>query len=399
VRKKKKFLNLNKKFALYSSLSLLSIVFVAGGISYFNRDIYEPVPHRNSVDTKVSISGMREVSSRVKETNPELKSFTWAPKKEDTLIGSQLAAVARAIKSLAPEKQEPLEKGSWVWTPNQYLTKNYVDQIISGAKSNGINVIYLAIDSYIDIFEMPKGEAREAAKKRFNDNTEYFIKKAKESGIQVDAMAGWQNWSEPGNEYKGLVVMNYAKSFNTKSEHKFRGFQYDVEPYLLPKYKENPTEVLKNFVYFIDNSENFLKDSDLRFSIVIPDYYDQGDGMTPKFKYAGSNNFAFKHLLNILDRREGSSLILMSYRNFAEGPDGSIEVSRNEINTAMRGRHNTKIIVAQETGDFPPPYITFHNTSKKYFDEEVGKIQSSLGKHKNFGGISIHYINSFLSLR
>lgn len=397
MRKKKK--SLNKRFALYSSLSLLSVIFVASSISYFNRDIYKPVPHRNSVDTKVSVSGMRELSESVKRTNPELKSFTWAPKKEDTLLESQLAAVARAIKSLAPQSNQPLEKGTWVWTPNKYLTKGYVDQLISGAKSNGINVIYLAVDSYIDIFEMPKGEAREAAKKIFNDNTEYFIKKANESGIQVDAMAGWQNWSEPGNEYKGLIVMNYAKSFNAKSEYKFRGFQYDVEPYLLPKYQENPTEVLKNFVSFIDNSEKFLKDSDLRFSIVVPDYYDEGDGMTQKFKYGGVNTFAFKHLLNILDRREDSSVILMSYRNFAEGPDGSIEVSRNEINTGLRGRHNTKIIVAQETGDFPPPYITFHNTSKKYFDEEVSKIQSSLGKHKNFGGISIHYINSFLALK
>lgn len=399
MRKKKKILNLNKRFVTYSSLSLLSIIFVATSISYLNRDIYKPVPHRNSVDTQVSISGMREVSDRVKNTNPEFKSLTWAETKQPSLFENQLAAVARAIKSLAPEPNEPLEKGSWVWTPNKYLTKQYVDQLISGAKSNGINVIYLAVDSYIDIFEMPKGEERNAAKKIFDDNTEYFIKKANESGIQVDAMAGWQNWSQPGNEYKGLIVMNYAKSFNTKSEYKFRGFQYDVEPYLLPKYKENPEEVLRNFVVFIDNSENFLKDSDLRFSIVVPDYYDEGDAMTPKFKYGGVNTFAFKHLLNILDRRENSSVILMSYRNFAEGPDGSIEVSRNEINTGLRGRHNTKIIVAQETGNFPPPYITFHNTSKKYFDEEVSKIEASLGKHKNFGGISIHYINSFLALK
>lgn len=397
MRKKKK--SLNKRFTLYSSLSLLSIIFVASSISYFNRDIYKPIPHRNSVDTKISISGMREIPKEAKETSPEFESLTWAKPEERNLFQNQLAAVARAIKSLVPQTKEETEVGSWVWTPNKYLTKSYVDQIISGAKANGINVIYLAIDSYLEIFEMPKGEERNTAKKRFDDNTEYFIKKANSEGIQVDAMAGWQNWSEPGNEYKGIAIINYVKSWNERNEYKFRGFQYDVEPYLLPKYKENPEEVLRNFVSFIDNSEKFLGESGLKFSVVVPDYYDEGDGMTPKFKYAGSNNFAFKHLLNILDRREDSSLILMSYRNFAEGPDGSIEVSRNEINTGLKGRHTTKIIVAQETGDFPPPYITFHNTSKKYFDEETAKIEAAFGKYRNFGGISIHFMNSFLALR
>ena len=142
-----------------------------------------------------------------------------------------------------------------------------------------------------------------------------------------------------------------------------------------------------------------MKDSDLYFSVVVPDFYDEKDDFTPKFSYNGKKESAFKHLLNILEKKENSSIIIMSYRNFAEGDDGSIEVSNNEMQTAKKGKYDTKIIIAQETGDFPPPYITFHNTSKKYFDNELKKINNTFDDHPSFGGIAVHYVNAFLALR
>jgi hypothetical protein len=132
---------------------------------------------------------------------------------------------------------------------------------------------------------------------------------------------------------------------------------------------------------------------------VIPDFYDEKDKMTPKFTYNNKRASAFEHLLNILDRRENSSLIIMSYRTFADGHDGSIEISQNEMNTATRGRYLTNIIIAQETGDVPPPYITFHRTSKDHLNKQIARIQETFGKNENFGGVAIHYINAFLALK
>ena len=167
----------------------------------------------------------------------------------------------------------------------------------------------------------------------------------------------------------------------------------------MDSYQKEPASVLRNFVELIDQTESFISDSSLRFSVVVPDFYDKKDGLTPKFSYGREKKYVLEHLFKILDRRPDSSIIVMSYRNFAEGEDGAIEVSKNEMRTARKGVYKTKIIIAQETGDVPPPYITFHNTSKEHLYQQIDKIKSTFKSQPNFGGIAIHYINAFLDLK
>jgi hypothetical protein len=87
----------------------------------------------------------------------------------------------------------------------------------------------------------------------------------------------------------------------------------------------------------------------------------------------------------------------MSYRNFAIGEDGSIDISKDEIQSA--NSYSTKVIVAQETGDFPPSYITFFNTRREYLDIQLKKIEDEFKDDKSFDGLAIHYINTFLEMR
>jgi hypothetical protein len=277
------------------------------------------------------------------------------------------------------------------------LTPKYTDTIISGALKNGFKNIYISIDSYLDIYIMPDGEEKITKRAEFDKKIENFITKANNNGITVDAEAGWRNWAEDGNTYKALATLNYALKFNKDHNVKFRGFQYDVEPYLLDEYKENKAEVLKNFLTLVNQTVTMLNNKDLELTVVIPEFYDGSNGETPKFSYNGKNGYATEHLLSILDRREGSKIIVMSYRNFTKGIDGSIDISKDEINSA--NEHKTKIIIAQETGDVEPPYITFHNTNKKYFNNQKNELDKAFMLDKSYGGVAIHYINAFMDLK
>lgn len=378
-------------------------VVVLGGVFYFYSSDEKFLPHQNSIDTQISQYSDKNITPNAIITNPEFKNIAFdtnTPK--SSFFSSQIATVIRAFKFFAsPIKKEDSAKeyGSWVWTPVMRITPEYTESILSDAKADGVNTIYVSIDSYLDIFVMPKGEEREKQKEIFSKKLEYFINSANQKGIAVDAEAGWRNWAEDGNEYKGFAIVNFVKNFNATHQNKFRGFQYDVEPYMLDAYKKDKASVLKNFVKLVDQTEYFIATSTLRFSVVIPDFYDKKDDMTPKFSYNGKKDFAFSHLLNILDRRWGSSIIIMSYRNFAEGEDGTIEISNNEMRTAKSGAYQTKIIIAQEIGDVPPPYITFHNTSKNYLFKEIEKINSAFNPYSNFGGIAIHYANALIALK
>lgn len=382
---------------IFWSIGVLAVIIIFFNFVFIDKKEY--ISHYNPIDLKISLFSDREITDSAKETDLNFKNITFAKfEGKRGIFSSQIAAVYRTLRWFTKPDTKIREYGSWLWTPTLQITSEYIDSILNDAEAKEINVIYLSLDSYLDIFTMEKGPEREKTKEAFTKVLEKFLSQAALRGIAVDVEAGWRNWAEVGNEYKAFAIVNYVKNYNQDHEIGFRGFQYDIEPYLLEKYKEEPAEVLRNFVSLVDKTENFLSDSNLRFSVVIPDFYDAKDKYTPKFSYKNKKSYVFGHLLDILDRKENNSIIIMSYRNFADGSDGSIEVSKNEMRTAKSGLYNTKIIVAQETGDFPPPYITFYGTSINHFSNQISKINNAFADHPNFGGLAIHYINSFLEL-
>ncbi|HEY4528322.1 MAG TPA: hypothetical protein VJJ48_00640 [Candidatus Paceibacterota bacterium] len=388
-----------KKFKIVLAISLLLLI---SSFYLFTSGPREGLPHTNPVDKTISLNRRQNITENAKVSHERFSSLAFAEPDKRSIFSTQVADVVRTVKGVARDlgdREEVREYGTWIWTPVPQMTESYINGIITGAKANKVNVIYVSIDSYLDIYVLSEGAEKKRQEKAFGDKLENFIKLANKKGIEIDAEAGWQNWAEDKHEYKALAILEYVKRFNETREHKFRGFQYDVEPYLLKRFGYFPAAVLTDFVELVDKSESFLGESGIRFSVVIPDFFDDIDGVAPIFRYGARKDSVITHLLDILERREGSSLILMSYRNIAEGADGSIEISQNEFQTAKRGFYGTKIIVAQETGDFPPPYITFHGTSKRYLNSEVTKINKTFDQHANFGGIAIHYVNSFLDLR
>ena len=386
-----------KKILILGAL-FIGIVGLVGNMSRLEK---EGVLHKNLLDTKISQYSDKHITPNAIVKDKKFESLAFeSVEGKSPIFSNQIAAVVRAVKSFTKgEEKNEKEYGSWVWTPVLQMTPAYMESILSDAHKDGVNVMYVSIDSYLDIFTMQKGREREKQKKDFGDRLEYFITLAQKYNIEVDAEGGWRNWAEEGHTYKAFAIVNFVRDFNTTHQNKIRGFQYDVEPYLLDSYITDQSTTLRNFVKLVDETESFLGDSELQLSVVVPDFFDEGDGFTEKFAYNGRKESVFKHLLNILEGRAGSSIIIMSYRNFAEGEDSAIEISENEMQTAKKGLYNTKIIIAQETGAVPPPYITFHNTSKKYFSEQVGKINSAFLSHPNFGGIAVHYVNAFLALR
>ena len=312
----------------------------------------------------------------------------------ETNESSQLARVSGAVWS-----GNTKEYGTWLWTPTMEITPTYIDTILSGAKARGVNVLYVSIDSYLDIYKLPDGPDKDQKKKEFTAKLEDIVRRAHDKGIAVDAEGGWRNWAERTDIYKAFAVVNYVREFNDTQTYTLRGFQYDVEPYLLDLYKKDPALVLTHFLDLVDQTVTLLKGSAMTLSVVVPDFYDAGSGLSPHFTYAGIDSYAYNHLLDILQNRPHSEVIVMSYRNFATGDDGAIDITSGEIQTAQSGVYSTKVIVAQETGEVLPPYITYNKTTRNYLSQQISDIRKAFGTSPNFGGIAIHYVNSYLVLK
>lgn len=392
MKKKISILLKYKKVILVMVLLFLAIWFYKGSES---RDVsqvlvYNTPKRQNVVYTKQFND--RVTTENAKLALDEYKGVSFFERR--SLLSNVLSSFLDRREILTDGSKE---NGTWLWTPTKYITPEYRDMVIKNAKQNGVNVIYLAIDSYLDIFVMQDGAEKEKALNEFTSTLKDFISNANSNGIKVDAAAGWQNWAEEGHLYKPGVILDYVIAFNRENVEQFRGFQYDVEVYLLPEYKQNKQKVLTNFLDLIDKTITKLSVTDLEFAVVIPEFYDDSTVETPIFKYKGKSRYTLEHLLLVLERRRGSKLIVMSYRNFAEGENGSIEISEDEIYVA--NNYSTKVVIAQETGDFPPSYITFNRKSRNYYNSQLVLLKNAFENEKSYGGIAVHYANTFFELK
>ncbi len=307
--------------------------------------------------------------------------------------------VERAVGAMWGSIFTKKEFGIWVWNSTHDMTPAYAKEVVEVAKKNGFNVIYITIDDYLSILEIKDVDARRLEKEKYMKELSIFIQASQAVGIEVDAVGGAKDWAIPSNRWKGYALIDFVKEYNqTFPKTTLRGLQYDVEPYLLDEYDYNKKKILKEYVEFIDESVRQMESTPAQFSIVIPHFYDSEQKWTPAFEYAGTDAHTFTHLLQILSRKEKTSIIIMAYRNFFEDENGTKEISEVEVKEASNGGSTSKIIIAQETGNVPPGYVTFYDYPKISLFDALSEIKNYFGGYRNFGGMAVHYFDSFVKM-
>ncbi len=292
------------------------------------------------------------------------------------------------------------EFGTWIWDSPMQMSSSYRDTILSAAQTNGINVVYVTIDDYLDIAILPEGQSKDLKKKAYETALAQFIAAANAKGIVVDVEGGWRDWANSENRWKGYALIDFVKGYNQKNPSaKVRNFQYDVEPYLLSSYEKKKNQLLLAFVEFIDESATRMQSVNAGFSVVIPHFYDSLQKWTPQITYQGTTAYTYTQLLRVLEKKKGSNIIIMAYRDFFEGANGTRQISEPEIIEASNGGYSTKVIVAQETGNVSPDYVTFYNQPKSDLMSALSDIRSTFGGYRSFRGVAVHYIDAFLELR
>ena len=299
---------------------------------------------------------------------------------------------------LPPATSTTLEYGVWVWESPYVMGTIKSNDVINKASANGFNAIYITIDDYLDIIDMPQGTLKTQSLNNYTTALTSFITYAQQKGMRVDAEAGWRDWAKPEVRYKAYSILEFVNSYNAANPNsKFRNVQYDVEPYILPEYETDKATVLYNFVDMV-NQLVIKNTSDLGIVMVIPHFYDSTQNWTPQITFNGSYASTFTHILRILDTKQNNSIIIMAYRDHALGQDGTIALAQPEINEASLSQHRVKIHIAQETGNVDPNYVTFYGKTRSQLMSELTIIKDAFSTSRAFGGLSIHYLDPFLAL-
>lgn len=301
-----------------------------------------------------------------------------------------IAKTKTAISTLVSgnDKKIPItsgqEAGVWEWNDVTTMSDADMNTIAQQAAANGFTAIYLTIDGYADTAT-------------YTATLESFVRTAQHYGLAVDAEAGWRDWGEATQRQKAIDILSYVQQFNAAQPAKIRGVQYDIESYLLPQYDDDKTTILTNYVGLVDMLEKQAGSTGIPLTMVLPHFYDAAQQWTPSIAYNGTTNFTFNQVLTLLNRHAGNRIIIMAYRNTADGTDGAIALAQKELSDAS-GSH-TKIIVAQETGAVDPAYVTFANTSRSALFKQLAAINAAFGSTAAYGGIAIDYLDPFLNLK
>lgn len=296
---------------------------------------------------------------------------------------------AQLVSSLSPQPNKEL--GVWVWTPIGQMTTSTMEQTIDEVAENNFNTIYVTVDEYLSI-----DPSDTSALQQYDDEVSAFLSLASQKGIVVDAESGSSGWAMPANQSKPEEIMAWVSAYNQSHAYKFRGVQYDIEPYLLPGYDNDEGPILTEYAQLTDQLANEAKTDGLPLTMVLPHFFDDVIQWTPQVTVDGITDYTYNQIIRILNQTTGNRVIIMAYRNFAAGPDGSIDLSQTEVSEA--DDTNVKVLVAQETGPVQPSYVTFYGSSLSDLATQVNVINEQFDSDKSFAGISIDYLDPFLLL-
>ncbi|SEM63199.1 hypothetical protein SAMN04488688_11681 [Paenibacillus sp. cl141a] len=260
-----------------------------------------------------------------------------------------------------PVTRDPMVRGTYIWEAHEVVQNS--QEILDFAKEKKLNWLYVRLD-----LEQPYSSYSS------------FVKQAAAAGIEVHAMGGHPIWALEENRPRMMRLVNYVKSYNraVEGDERFHGIHLDIEPYVLPAWKEDSQQVISEWTANLDAFVNELKkDSSLEASMDMAVWLD-------RYKVTGEDMSLSKWMINRMDH-----VSLMAFRDVAEGSNGIVGVSKEEIAFADELGKPIKISVeikASHEGD----HITFHEEGAAYMEEELAKLPALLKDSPSFTGSVVH---------
>ena len=271
-------------------------------------------------------------------------------------------------------------RAMWVWDVKIPSSPDATKRLLEFCKSKSINRLYLS--AYY-----------------FNEQTirnfRAFNHLAHNYGIFVHALGGDPRWGLERYHQQPLRWVEDILSFNRSSRprERFDGIQNDTEVYLLGKpWEENKEKILKEYLDLNKKIVELrqIEEADIIYACDIPFWYDDDPSLI--LNWNGETKPPSFHILDTID-----SVTIMDYRNFADGPNGSIALAKNEIDYAASIKK--KIYIGQETKEnLYPEYITFAGMTEQEMESQIKKLLEAYRNNPGFAGIAIHHYLSYRRL-
>jgi hypothetical protein len=219
-----------------------------------------------------------------------------------------------------------------------------------------------------------------------------FLARAGRAGIRVHALSGDPSDIQPRNHERVLARVEATIRFNEAgtADARFAGVHFDIEPHAQPSWKTSSgaerSSLLTEMVTVHEKAARRLHErapslvygADVVFWLGKTD----PDG-SPVYPVTVGGKMADPeaHLLRIVDH-----LALMSYRSFAQGKNGIIELVRKTVERADQTK--CRVFVGVKMADIGPPLETFFGKTEREMQAAVAAIERAFEGHASYAGVS-----------
>ena len=350
----------------------------------------------------ISISIFVVAACIITPTNKATNPVATSEEKSIVQVTTDNNTETNLTKKIPQKTVVPIAKNlsTWLWESPDTFTEAQLNKMFAIAETEKITTIYVRMDDYVDLYSIKDSKIKKQKINALDSAAKQFITTATMYNINVQALGGDTDWSEPEQRDYAISVFDAVINYNKANPSaRFVGIQYDVEANNDPAYKINKIAVLNNYLDFASIMVSKSKENNnFTLGFTIPFWYDNenNNGVIVEWGGKGFKPVGY-HLFDILNNTNGYA-VLMDYRNYATGTDGSIANAEKELNYVKTNKLKTIIIIGQETTDVLPRKITFFDKSKQLFKVEIAKIVAAFAQNLNFGGIAIHHLQSYIDL-
>ncbi|MFD5226560.1 Ig-like domain-containing protein [Microbacterium sp. NPDC058342] len=304
--------------------------------------------------------------------------------------------------------QQPIatsqDRAIWIWERASYAVvfdeteRDKLGAVMDDTAtfdSDPIRTIYLGVDRYRDT-DMLRDSRAEVAR---------FVRWAKDRGYQVQAtIAGGTRPPYFGalEQYEHFAVAEMEKVLDynlaVPSDARFDGVNVDIEPYILPQWKEPGTTLPTRWLEVLDAliQRRDASGQPLLFGPAVPRWLDTSACCT-QVTWNGTTKPLSDHVQDMTDY-----IAIMDYRDSADGGAGIIAQAQHEIEYAQRIGKPNSVVVGVETKDLTgggdPETVTFYEEGRTHMEGELKKVYAAFADSPAFAGVAMHHFDSLVSL-
>lgn len=303
------------------------------------------------------------------------------------LLVAGLAALSPSSASAATREDPRASRAVWIWEEESFrLLEDPVfrDKAIDFLRDRHVDRVFLYADAY-------KG------RNLVRDKPELYrsvVRELRGCGIDVQALLGsyflkTETYVLPEKQKEARAMLRRVINYNDTSarEERFSGVHFDIEPHMLDEWKDHRRRLSLLYLERIDEWMTIARGSGLEVSAAIPFWLDRYE-----LTWRGKRRPMNEHVQSVLD-----TVVLMDYRDQAEGSDGIIAHAKTELDwAAVNGR---RVMIGLETGDSEPSKVTFLQEGSAALEREMAKTERAFAGTGAFTGFVIHHLDTWMALK